>query len=287
MTPTRDKKGRFVKGHPHGKSFLKGQKAWNKKADDETIKKLYGAGRSSVKIAEEMGVNKTTILRSLKRQGVSRKKENGVKTQFKKGNVPKNKKDKIKLICKICSNPYYLKPSAAFRISNKGQYRTKYCSVKCRQDSFRFNEEFKEKARKNMIKYLKSKKNGPTRPEIMFKNLLLTLGLKEGLDFIEQYHIDRYVCDFAFPDKRIIFEVQGDYYHVNPSYKKQAYNPETLITFEGKRLPIMQIAQLKKDKIRFDFLKKSGWKVYPVWESNLYKNRANVTETVKSILKTK
>src|SRR3989338_927702 len=79
---------------------------------------------------------------------------------FKKGQKPHNKKEKIKLYCLMCKKEYSLKPSAAFRIGDKEQYRTKYCSAKCRQDSFKYNENVKRKATENIHRYLRSSKKG-------------------------------------------------------------------------------------------------------------------------------
>jgi len=264
-------------------SFKKGQKPHNKKIIDyEEIKNLYNSGLSSIKIASLKKVSKRTVLRVLHK--IKTPMRTGEDTRFKIGQIAHNKKEKIKLYCLMCKKEYSLKPSAAFRIGDKGQYRTKYCSAKCRQDSFKYNENVKRKATENIHKYLRSSRKGPTKPEKMFKEILIEMGLKENIGFFFQYTIGRKICDFVFPNENIIFEVQGDYIHVNPLYKHQAYSPKTFITSKGKKLYPAQISQLKKDKGKFDFLKKEGWKVYPVWESDIYKNKANIIEMIKFIL---
>ena len=131
------------------------------------------------------------------------------------------------MYCLICKKLYSLKPSAAIRVGDKGQYRTKYCSVKCRGDSFKFNDDLKRKATENIIKYLKSSKKGRTKPEIMLKEQLINLGLKEGEDFFEQYKIGNYLVDFSFPNQKIVLEADGDYPHVNPL--KFPYDIKTFI----------------------------------------------------------
>jgi len=79
---------------------------------------------------------------------------------------------------------------------------------------------------------------------------------KRGIKHHRQYVINKkFTCDVAIPEKKIIIEVQGNYWHANP---KQFPNP-------NKR----QREQIKKDRSKKAYLEKCGYKVVYLWESEI------------------
>jgi len=66
----------------------------------------------------------------------------------------------------------------------------------------------------------------------------------------------KYICDFVL--NNIVIEVQGDYWHGNPS--------------KYKKLNKMQEKISEKDKRKDSFLKSKGYFVIYVWENDLYNN---------------
>jgi len=60
-------------------------------------------------------------------------------------------------------------------------------------------------------------KSKNTKPELLFKNILEELNLK----FEQQKSIGKYKCDFYIPDYKLIVEIDGDYWHANPSLFKE------------------------------------------------------------------
>lgn len=130
-----------------------------------------------------------------------------------------------------------------------------------------------------------------TKPEREFKTLLNSVGV--GVCFPEyvceiknvesdlesdyseivcfQYPIQRYVVDFADVVKKIVLNVNGDYWHANPLLYKQ----DSL----GK----MQAINVRQDKNKRIFLEKHGWKVVDIWESEIYWNKSVVIEKLRSV----
>jgi len=196
------------------------------------------------------------------------------RSAFQKGNIPFNKgknhlageknpnwKPKVIRYCKTCGKKIELHP---YRVKN---VKANYCSTRCSVLS-------QEMPQHNTV------------PERIFKKLLINMGLSEGKDFTHQFIFNnKFKCDFAFPDKKIIIEIFGDYYHANPL--EHSYNPETFVMANGKKLsPYRQIKNIKNDKAKQAYITKCGWKFLFFWASDLEKNEKNVIETVKQSLGT-
>jgi len=112
-----------------------------------------------------------------------------------------------------------------------------------------------------------------------FKEILCDIGYKEEIDFFHQMKLfDKFFCDFVFPTNRVIFEVQGDYWHANPMF--YPYNPER----PEQDLNHIQLKNIKKDKAKEAYLWKRGWMLIPVWEYDVYHNKMPIKQAVKKIL---
>ncbi len=76
-----------------------------------------------------------------------------------------------------------------------------------------------------------------------------------------QEPISNILVDFYIPDKKLVIECHGDYWHMNPSkYKIDDINHSTKRTAKE---------QWEKDKNRRIFLESNGYKVIELWESEI------------------
>ncbi len=125
-----------------------------------------------------------------------------------------------------------------------------------------------------------------TRPEQEFRKILneANLGvafpdeikgiLKEENDepscVCFQYPIQRYVCDFVMPEQKIVFQVNGDFWHANP------------ILYDHDKLTLIQKHNVRQDKNRKSFLISRGWTICDVWESEIQWNRSVVFQKIRA-----
>jgi very-short-patch-repair endonuclease len=77
-----------------------------------------------------------------------------------------------------------------------------------------------------------------------------------GLFPKEEYLIDFYTVDFCFPDKKIVVEVDGDYWHCNPAIYPIPKNSQ-------------QRKSVGKDKSEKTFLTNRGWTLLRFWEKDI------------------
>ena len=131
-------------------------------------------------------------------------------------------------------------------------------------------------------------KNGKmwTKPEREFKKILNELNI--GVQFPEyiadmfkvksddepiicyQYPIQRYVCDFVSVLEKIVFRVQGDFWHGNP------------LLYKKEDLTKIQKFNISRDKNKKIYLEKNDWIVIDMWESEIYWNKELVKDKIKA-----
>lgn len=92
---------------------------------------------------------------------------------------------------------------------------------------------------------------------------ILCLG---DLGFLSEQCIGPYRVDEFHRDKRVIVEINGDYVHANP--KKYPY--DTPISVNGLRYTARQ--KWEQDLHRANYLRKQGYLVLTVWESDDMEN---------------
>ncbi len=150
----------------------------------------------------------------------------------------------------------------------------------------KLTDEGRLKLSENALRNLKkANKKIWTKPEQEFKLILNEMGL--GVKFSEdvkkllnikddlnptilfQYPFQRYVCDFVDLDNKIIYAVNGDFWHANPLLYKD-------------KLSSVQIHNLKHDKNRKIYLESKGFNVVDIWESELKWNRELVKEKIRA-----
>lgn len=126
-----------------------------------------------------------------------------------------------------------------------------------------------------------------TKPEREFKLILNELGLgvkfpsyikeiyslqdDENAFILFQYPIQRYVCDFVEIEKKIIFKVNGDFWHANP------------LLYDKNNLTLIQKHNVKQDMNSKIFFEKQGWLVVEIWESEIYWNKNIVKDKIRAI----
>jgi len=116
-----------------------------------------------------------------------------------------------------------------------------------------------------------------TKPEKEFKTILNEVGL--GVKFCDdlenilgvksdvnasicfQYPLQRYICDFVDVGNKIVYQVNGDFWHANP------------LLYDVNNLTKMQKHNIHHDKNRRVYLEHLGYKVVDVWESEIYWNK--------------
>jgi len=118
-------------------------------------------------------------------------------------------------------------------------------------------------------------KNGfqtKSKLEDTFRNILISnFSMVDGVDFYHQYYIReiKSLYDFKISGKKILIEVDGDYWHCNPNSK-----------FSTPKY-IAQIKNLKQDKIKNKWCLDNGYKLLRFWEMDINNNPESVIEKLK------
>jgi very-short-patch-repair endonuclease len=119
-----------------------------------------------------------------------------------------------------------------------------------------------------------------TKPERQVKEELLKRGYKEGINFIHQYKfMNKFMCDFCFPQQKLIIEVDGDFWHCNP--KKYP---------TGSILHPHQIKGIGRDKSKSAYIMKvdnGAWTLFRFWESDIKKDVAKCVDRIEEFLREK
>lgn len=127
-----------------------------------------------------------------------------------------------------------------------------------------------------------------TRPELEFKKVLNSInigvkfpsfikeskGIQDDSNFLclcYQFPIQRYVVDFADIERKIVINVNGDYWHANPLLYKQ------------DNLGKLQKSNVRQDGNKRKYLESIGWIVVDIWESEIYWNKDLVLEKLRAV----
>lgn len=92
--------------------------------------------------------------------------------------------------------------------------------------------------------------------------------LNPEIDF--QYAIQRYLCDFVDVSRRIIYRINGDYWHANP------------ILYNDDKLTKPQIHNRRQDRCSKIYFERHGWHVCDIWESEIKWNRDLVKTYIRA-----
>ena len=234
---------------------------------DDKIKKIiiseYKNGKSSLQIVEIVKLSKPTILKVLKEEGITRKMDRCSSldiTKEKNGYSIVRKCPKCGQDIKTYSKDKVIACRNHFRKLN-GTSLCKPCSLKLQVGE---GNPFygKKHNKKSLIKMTKTLTENPrkfsssSKPEKIIFDILNNLRYNTK----KTYRIDRYICDIFVEKLNLIIEYNGDYWHCNPKKYDQNY------IHPHKKKTAKEIWD--EDEIRIDNLKKLGYNLEVIWESD-------------------
>ena len=127
----------------------------------------------------------------------------------------------------------------------------------------------REKQRYRRLEYFTNKMfNEKSKLEVKFEGLLIDL----GVEFDSQYSVKGYLYDIYVPHKKLLIEVDGDWYHFNESVHKKPLSP-------------IQINNLKNDERKNAIAEKEGYTLIRFWENDINNNTNNVINILKGLMK--
>jgi len=156
-------------------------------------------------------------------------KERGVKISKKLKGIPKSEESKLK-------------------------------NSKAQKKRYKDNPKLKEELSKIRLKWMRENSKVKTsKLENKFIDILNSVGLIEDIDFIHNHLISKIKTffDFYFPSKKIIIEVDGDFYHCNPNTKYST--PKYEIQKKNK----------SNDKRKDTWCQNHGIKLLRYWEKDI------------------
>jgi very-short-patch-repair endonuclease len=272
--------------------------------NEDLIIKEYLSGKSSLTLAEEFGVSKPTILKILKENNVTRKRDRCKSLDIKKvderysierccpkcgntvtvtSNNPtiacRNYFNSInkKSLCKKCSLDHQIGEGNSF-YGKKHTKETKEQISKSRkgkamgENNSMANPDHRKKARDGFIERIKKtpiKYNNRSKKE---KEIFKTIK-KNYKNAKHSFVVDNFICDIFIPSKNLIVEYNGDYWHCNP------------IKYDGDYFHKIKNKTAKEiweyDKNRIDLLTQKGYNLEVIWEYDFNKDPNLINELLK------
>ena len=260
----------------------KGQIPWNKgiSPSEETRNKISIAnkGRESWLGKKHSEESKKKMSKFHKGKRISEETRNKMSLAYKKrGSNPEERARRTEAQKKALATP-----EARERMRIEGIKAMSNPETRRKLLEIRTTPEARERSRVNILRLFESGKFSNvqnTRPERMVKEELLRRGHKEGLDFVHQYKfMNKFMCDFCFPQQKVIIEVNGDYWHANP--KK----------YLGKELHPQQNKSINKDKAKEAYITtvdNRSWTYIVLWENEVYTDVVRCVDRVEKALKNK
>ena len=118
----------------------------------------------------------------------------------------------------------------------------------------------------NTLIYWKNKLNIPTysgKRTSIEKSIADSL-IAQNYEFKEQVNFSKWRADFYIESLNLIIEVNGDYWHCNPKI------------YDSKNSNKIQIYNLNRDQIKYEYLKSLGFKLCILWETDIKQNINNL-----------
>jgi very-short-patch-repair endonuclease len=110
-------------------------------------------------------------------------------------------------------------------------------------------------------------KGNPSKLEFTFADMLTGL----GIEFTHQFEVDGFDYDFYIPSKKILLEIDGDYWHGNPEKFTELNN--------------MQRKNKGLDKLKTKHAADRNYQLHRFWENDIVNNRFEVVGKLMEILK--
>jgi G:T-mismatch repair DNA endonuclease (very short patch repair protein) len=176
----------------------------------------------------------------------------------------KGKENKVEKICIICGKEY----STHNRRSDKSVTCSNDCKKVWQSEIYSKKEEVIERLKGQGVKASLIQQQFDTKPELMVKDYLDENKIRYEYQKVINNIL---IADFYLTEYDVLLEVYGDYWHSNPAKY-------------GKGLIPLNETQSKiksRDIARHNVLtKKLGYKVFYVWENDIYKNVSVTLENV-------
>ena len=202
------------------------------------------------------------------KSGNTRKKkfESGELTQWNKGR--QLTEEELLKFQEIASNPTRRK-KISDSLTGKKKSLEHIEKIKADRKKYWGQQIHRDEQRHRRVKYMtESLTKNESKLEKEFKKILDTL----NIDYQFQYVVSGYNYDFYLPDKNILIEVDGDWWHCNP------------------KLNIIPIHDSQKhtvahDRIKNEVAKKNNFQLLRFWETDIVNNRFEVVGKLMEILK--
>jgi G:T-mismatch repair DNA endonuclease (very short patch repair protein) len=272
--------------------------------NEDIVIKEYLSGKSSLILAKEFNVSKPVILKILKKNNVTRKRDRCKSLKIErvgekyitKRICPNCKKEidvvttrptttcrnyfkmvKDKSVCKKClgnvmtgeGNPFFGKKHSD---KTKEQISKSRIGKATGEKNSMANPEHREKARQCVIEWIKKtpiKYYNRSKKEKEIYSFLKTKFKKTKHSFV----VDKFICDIYIPELNLMIEYNGDYWHCNPKkYDKEYYH-------KIKNKTAGKIWEYDSNKI--DLIKNYGYNLEIVWETDYEKNPKIIEEILK------
>jgi len=190
----------------------------------------------------------------------------GERTQWNKG-ISKTEVQ-MKACIEAAQNPERRKKISE-KLTGKKKSPEHIAKIKADRQKYWSNQENRDAQRVRRSKYMSAHliKN-KTKLEKEFQTILNSL----GVSYIFQYAVNGYNYDFYIPDKNILIEVDGDWWHCNPKLNIQP-------VYESQKHTIEH--DLIKNKIALD----NGYQLLRFWEQDITSNRFEVIANLMEICK--
>jgi len=156
----------------------------------------------------------------------------------------------------------------AVKLTEEGRKKLSECGKR----AVKKNRKFWTKPEREFMPILNELEIGVKFP----KDIRQIFKLKDDCNFNNyvffQYPIQRYLCDYVWVEKKVIFRIQGDFWHANPAL------------YDYNNLSKIQKFNIGRDKLAKTFFEGKGWKVFDVWESDIYWRPKVVGERIRPLL---
>ena len=90
---------------------------------------------------------------------------------------------------------------------------------------------------------------------------------QNNIKYLEQWSFDKYRYDFYLPELNALVEVQGDYWHANPSI----YSDKAILTS-------VQLSNLERDVLKKQVALEANFRLVYLWEKDIKENILNLNE---------
>ena len=109
-----------------------------------------------------------------------------------------------------------------------------------------------------------------TNPERLVREWLEEKGFEKDKDFYQECgFLKKYYVDFYIPKYKLMIEVYGDYWHVNPNIYDIHGNDETKKPVNNNQ---RELLESNYDELRIEELQSYGYTVHILWEEDILNN---------------